>query len=236
MRLDLHVHTNHSADALHDIKQMILKAKQKFIDAIAITDHNKLFSLTKAKELSKQYKIKIIPGIEIGKLGYINHILALNIDSIPKSRNIHEIIEYVEDEGGITIAPHPFSKIGFKDYERYKFHAVERINGVNWICNRRFKATSKMPQVANSDAHATYMLGYTYTEMEHSESIEQILENIRKGLCKPKGTAIPTYLTMRLALTLSLVKSIQQFLCMKTESFLLEDAFYLKYRGYWSRG
>jgi predicted metal-dependent phosphoesterase TrpH len=226
MKIDLHVHTNHSLDAIHDIKQIIKQAKRKKLGAIGITDHNKLFSYDKAKELSKQYNIKIIPGIEIGKLGYLHHILALNIINLPKSQDINEIIEFIDEEGGITIAPHPFSKLGFKNYEKYKFHAVERINGLNFLCNFKFKSKSNIPQLSNSDAHATYMLGYAYTETEYTETVEQILENIRKGICIPKGTSIPIHLIMRFCLTLSIRKTIKCFNIIKNKSFAYEDTIY----------
>ena len=70
MKVDLHVHTKNSKDAIHDIKVIIKKAKKVGLSAIAITDHNKLLSEKRAKELSRKYKILIIPGIEIGKLRF----------------------------------------------------------------------------------------------------------------------------------------------------------------------
>jgi predicted metal-dependent phosphoesterase TrpH len=214
---------------------MIKKAKKCGLEAIAITDHNKLFSHRKARELSKQYNIMILPGIELGKLGYLKHVLAINIEKIPPYFDTHEILEFINDEGGLSIAPHPFSKLGYSDYYKYRFHAVEKINGVNWICNLRFKSSNDVPKLGSSDAHAQYMLGYTYTQTEHAETPEQLLEQIRKGICQPKGHAVPTHLTMRLGLTLSLRHLPQYMIKLQKKGLEYEDTLYSNYRGIWTR-
>lgn len=234
MKVDLHIHTKNSKDAIHDIKVIIKRAKKVGLSAIAITDHNKLFSEKRAKELSRQYEILIIPGIEIGKLRFQNHILALNINKLPDFKNTEEILELIEEENGLSIAPHPFSRIGFNNYKQYKFHAVEAKNGINWLSNIRYKSQSKIPELANSDAHAAYMLGYTWTETEDAETIEQVLENIRKGKCKPCGRFVPNFLTLRLGLTLGFKCLVKKINIIKKEGFGIEDTFYSNYRGTWA--
>ena len=235
MKIDLHTHTNNSNDGLHDLKTMIKKAKKVGLKAIAITDHNKLLSFKKAKDLSKQFKILVIPGIEIGKMRFLNHILALNIQKIPIYNNIIDILDFIFDNGGISIAPHPFSKIGFHDYSSYKFNAVEAKNGINWLCNIRYKRQRKIPEVASSDAHASYMLGYTWTEIESAETVEQVLENVRKGQCKPAGTIVPNRLTLKLFLTLGLQYIVKKCNIFNKERFVYEDAAYSNYLGVWTR-
>lgn len=235
MKIDLHVHTNNSNDGIHDLKTIIKQAKKVGLKAIAITDHNKLLSFKKAKDLTKQYNILVIPGIEIGKIRFLNHLLALNIQNVPTYDNIIDILDFIIDNGGVSIAPHPFSKIGFHDYSCYQFNAVEAINGINWLCNLRYKSQSKIPETANSDAHAAYMLGYTWTEIEFAETVEQVLENVRKGLCKPGGTIVPNHLTLKLFSTLSIRYIIKKFNISNKKGFGYENTFYSNYLGIWTR-
>ncbi|HVQ01738.1 MAG TPA: PHP domain-containing protein [Candidatus Thermoplasmatota archaeon] len=236
MKIDLHTHTNNSNDALHDIHLMIKYAKKVGLQAIAITDHNKLLTEKKARDLTKQYSILVIPGIELGKMGFLNHIIALNIKKIPTQTDVNEILQFINDEGGFSIAPHPFSRIGYHNYQDYKFNAVEAKNGINWICNLRYKPQHKLPEVGNSDAHAAYMLGYTWTEIEHADTIERLLETLRNRKCKPAGTTIPNHLIARLTVTLGARIIMKKYRQIPKVGFSYEDTFYFNYTGIWARG
>jgi len=234
MKTDLHVHTSHSPDALHDLATMIRRAKTAGLQAIAITDHNKLLSIEKAKELSRQHGILVIPGIEIGKRKFLRHILALNIAHTPSQEKAADILDFIRDEGGVSIAPHPFSRIGFRNYASLPFQAVEARNGINRLCNLQFRRQRRIAEVAGSDAHAAYMLGYTWTETPPAESVDDLLEHIRHGRCKPAGSTVPWYRLLEVSTTLSLRFTVRK-LGITQPRFSIEDMFYLPYLGAWAR-
>ena len=233
MKVDLHVHTNHSPDALHDLTTMIRRAKHVGLHAIAITDHNKLLSTTKARQLTKEHGILVIPGIELGKRKYLRHILGLNISHIPTCDQPADILDFIKDEGGISIAPHPYSRIGFRNYHTLPFHAVEAHNGINRLCNLRFRQQRRIAEVAGSDAHAAYMLGYTWTNTEPADTIDDLLEHIRHGHCHPAGHSVPAYRLLQVSTTLSLRYAIRK-LTFRRPTISLEDVFYLPYIGAWA--
>jgi len=66
-KADLHIHTVLSPCASLEMgpKNIIATALQKNLNIIAITDHNAVYNCKAAIELSKEYDILVIPGIEI---------------------------------------------------------------------------------------------------------------------------------------------------------------------------
>lgn len=79
--VDLHVHTNCSDGTLSP-EEVVKEAFDKNIGVIAITDHDNVSGIARAKEEAKKYDIKVIPGIECSTAcdtGTL-HILGYNID------------------------------------------------------------------------------------------------------------------------------------------------------------
>lgn len=79
--IDLHVHSNISDGTLSP-KELVLYAKKNQLRAFALTDHDTIKGIAKAKEEGKNHNIEIISGIELSTF-YQNtelHILGLFID------------------------------------------------------------------------------------------------------------------------------------------------------------
>ena len=83
-KFDLHVHTPASkcfADKTVTAEQIVAKALQQGLSAIAITDHNTGEWVDKVKNAAKGTGLTIFPGVEITVGDARNHIIALlNID------------------------------------------------------------------------------------------------------------------------------------------------------------
>lgn len=69
MKGDLHCHTKLS-DGSEGIEEVIAMAKRIGLDFIAITDHDTISSLSRAKVLAKRYGVQIIPGTEFSCWDY----------------------------------------------------------------------------------------------------------------------------------------------------------------------
>ncbi|MCU4674790.1 PHP domain-containing protein [Catenovulum sp. 2E275] len=84
MRFDLHSHTNCSDGELSP-EELVLRAENKAIDVLAITDHDTVSAITPAKAAIKKHKLNLtlIEGVEISTSwhGFEIHIVGLNIDS-----------------------------------------------------------------------------------------------------------------------------------------------------------
>lgn len=61
---DLHVHTNHS-DGVCEIREVLSRAKEKGIKAIAITDHDTVDQFDEIKEIGNELGIETIKGVEM---------------------------------------------------------------------------------------------------------------------------------------------------------------------------
>jgi predicted metal-dependent phosphoesterase TrpH len=199
MKIDFHVHTNRSVDAVHTPREMLKKAKAAGLDGIAITDHNRLFPWIEARRLSKEFSIVVIPGIEGGNIGIQKHWIALGITrNIADFRlSIQKVLSHIRSESGISVAPHPHTRLGYAEYAPAGFDAVEVLNGCEPHANRLINNTHNIPELGGSDAHAAPMLGFTWTDVDAEGTAEDILEAVRHGRCSPGGSTIPFFPHLR---------------------------------------
>lgn len=64
MLVDLHVHSNVSDGSLSP-SEVVIHAKEKGLDAIALTDHDTVQGIDEAMAAGGLYKVEVIPGIEL---------------------------------------------------------------------------------------------------------------------------------------------------------------------------
>jgi hypothetical protein len=191
MKVDFHVHTRRSVDAVHSPRQMVKKARDAGINAIAITDHSRIFPKSEAQSLSREFGLVVIPGIEGGNIAVQRHWIALGIDRQITNTRIDLVLESIRQDSGVSVAPHPHSRLGYGNYAGLGFDAVESLNGSEPGSNEQVRNIHKIPEVAGSDSHALSMLGFCWTEVDADETMESILESVRRGLCRPEGSTIP---------------------------------------------
>jgi len=79
--VDLHTHTTYS-DGILTPAELLTKAESKGLRAISITDHDSIDGCIEARELSKEYFVEIIDGIEFSCYEDAKefHILGYNFD------------------------------------------------------------------------------------------------------------------------------------------------------------
>ncbi|MBM7556202.1 PHP domain-containing protein [Halanaerobacter jeridensis] len=96
-RVDLHMHSNYSDDADLPVKELIVRANQKDLAAISITDHNCTAAIDEALELTKDSDLEIIPGVEFDTNYGTNtlHILGYYIDW--KSNRIDQLLDGMDE-------------------------------------------------------------------------------------------------------------------------------------------
>lgn len=111
--IDLHVHTT-ASDGQYSPAQIIGKAAEKNLKAIAITDHDTVAGLQEAKEAGQELGVTVVPGIELNitfPTGEF-HLLGLGIktpspalinivENVIKNRNDRnaQIIEKMNQDG-----------------------------------------------------------------------------------------------------------------------------------------
>lgn len=111
--IDLHVHTT-ASDGQYTPTEIINKAIEKNIKAIAITDHDTVAGIEEAKIAAKDKEITLVPGIELNINGSPGefHLLGLGLketssslqtvlENVITNRNIRNenIIQKMKDDG-----------------------------------------------------------------------------------------------------------------------------------------
>jgi hypothetical protein len=170
---------------------MVRRAKMAGLDGIAITDHNALFPAKEARDLSREFGILVIPGIEGGRIALGRHWIALGIADIPTCTSIPDILASVDSQNGVSIAPHPCSPAGIPRFADLGFTAAEQINGTEYRTNRRVAVPEGIAALGSSDAHAAYMLGHTWTRMMCDATVDDVLGCLERGACTPEGSVVP---------------------------------------------
>ncbi|MEA3457061.1 MAG: PHP domain-containing protein [Candidatus Thermoplasmatota archaeon] len=214
IKLDLHVHSQYSDDAVGSPRDIIKSLKKKGLQGMAFTDHNTVSGGIAALKIAPKDFI-VIPGIEISTAD--GHILALNVKkNIPKKLSTEETVDIIIDEGGIPIIPHLFrSMSGIKTAKlktvRDSIHAIEVFNS----CSQP-KTNLKIAKVAKefnlggtggSDAHNPLYAGYGYTLVDTTDfNPDTVLSEINKKKTWGEGTVLPLeYRRNRM------IKSVKQF-------------------------
>jgi predicted metal-dependent phosphoesterase TrpH len=194
IRADLHIHTNYSPDAAIPPKTIVDQLyAHPIIKAAAITDHNTIEGYHKAQQLASAYQdILIIPGVEITTIE--GDLIILGITELPpKPWTAKNVIDFAKERQALTIAAHPYRTRGLGDLTKnYNVDAIEVLNGISSPhANKMAENLAKemgLPGVAGSDAHQVNELWATYTEIQASSDVDEILKAIKKGLVRVAST------------------------------------------------
>jgi predicted metal-dependent phosphoesterase TrpH len=195
LKIDLHIHSYYSYDSVITPKDLIFYAKKHGLDAIAVTDHDRIDG---ALKIVKEKDFLIIPGIEVSSLN--GHIIGLNVhEVIPAKLGVDETVDRIHVAGGIAVACHPitFFKGSLGSHTNSRFDAVEVINAsafpFSYSVNRGKRLALQLgkAQTAGSDAHYGPEIGCAYTLVEAELEFEDVIRALTKGLCEPFGKAIP---------------------------------------------
>lgn len=97
--IDLHIHSKYSDDGEYTVREIMGLGKQADIKYLSITDHNSVRALREAFELSDEYGIKVISGVELDCTHKNKnlHLLGYNFDYMyPEFLKIEENIKRQE--------------------------------------------------------------------------------------------------------------------------------------------
>jgi predicted metal-dependent phosphoesterase TrpH len=190
---DLHIHSVYSFDATTTVRAILRQAKDTGLNVIAVTDHDEIRGSLEASQIAPEYGIEAIPAAEVTtKEG---HLVALWIHELPqKGLSLLDTLLMIGKQGGIAIAPHPFSNLPGS-------LSMESVVGV--LTNPRAKAVLKgmethnmstqkfdtiaqklsiylpLAKLASSDSHVYWSVGAGRSEFpgETAQDLRHALEN-----------------------------------------------------------
>jgi predicted metal-dependent phosphoesterase TrpH len=189
MLIDLHAHTwPRSHDSVLSPDDLVVRAKQAGLDAIAFTEHDTLWDAPSVQALREKHNFMVLAGVEISTDD--GHMLVFGIDKyiFGMHRSDH-LARYVESAGGTMVAAHPYRRQmpwyvrNDEEYEQalqraaqnpaYSFCcALEELNGRGSdkenAFAKRLADRMGMPGTAGTDSHAIQDIGRcaTYFDRE----------------------------------------------------------------------
>ena len=194
IKADLHIHSYYSKDSIITPKDLVSCAKRRGLDAVAVTDHNRVDG---ALKMAKETDFLIIPGVEISSLH--GHIIGLNLrEPVDRGLSADETVDRIHDLGGLAIACHPFARLkgSVGKHVTGRFDAVEAINasafpfGSSTRKAHQLAERLQLPKTAGTDAHYGPVIGKAYTTIEAEPNPESIAMAIAKGKCEVAGKSI----------------------------------------------
>ena len=204
LKLDLHLHTFHSSDAVNRIEEINMKCVEQGLDGYAVSDHDTLDGVEEA--LKSRDGLVVVPGLEVSARGA--HILCLEPkEVVPPNLSMLDTVERIHGQGGTAILAHPYglprSWVSINQASLCGFDAIEVANSAQFPYdtitgyNRRLAEELGLPVTGGSDSHIPRTIGRAYTIVDSdSREVEDIVEAIKKGRTEAIGSG--TSLTERL--------------------------------------
>lgn len=210
LSVELHTHSDRSYDGRDSIEMLLEQAEAIGLDALAVTDHDRIEASLEAAEIAPEYGLIGIPGAEVTSAA--GHVLGLGIEQcVPTGLSFEETVEQIHDLGGIAIVPHPFqgARHGVAPNIQHEqlalADAIEVYNSrlLTGRSNRkakRFATYRGLSMTAGSDAHIAEMVGQAVTQVaSESRTIDAVLQAITDGDTTVVGERTPWRISLQQA-------------------------------------
>lgn len=185
-KADTHVHTDYSGfnslglmsfpESVIDPEKQVDDARRRGLDVLCITDHNEVAGGILAQKYARKFDdIDVVVGDEV--MTDQGEVIGLWMtEKLEKWLSPEEAVDLIHEQGGVAIAPHPFSVHVNGMQEKIldlPLEGIEVINGghpdpySNLMAQRvAERYPGKWATVSGSDAHSLFTAGYNWTEFE----------------------------------------------------------------------
>jgi predicted metal-dependent phosphoesterase TrpH len=180
-------------------------AKKRGLDAIAITDHNRL-------TLARGGPLPVIAGEEVKTTK--GEVIGLFLtEEILKGLSPEETFDRIREQGGLIVIPHPFDR--FRARTALLLHNVKppkdsliEVRNARYIIPRFeqeafvYAKKHRFSIVAGSDAHTPVEVGRAWTEVPEFSDLEELYYHLKKGKTSIGGS----YSSTTVHLTVPVIK------------------------------
>ncbi len=190
VRMDCHLHTALSGDAVTTIDQLAERVQAEHLDVVCITDHNVTAAAIAAAE--RGIGARVIIGEEIRTRD--GDLIGLFLtERIPYVLPLDEAVRLIRDQGGLVYLPHPF------DPGRSSLRAAAQrlcasgVADVIEVFNAKVEdqryndqavalaARFGLPGAAGSDAHDPDGIGAAYLELPDFDGPAEFLAALQRA-------------------------------------------------------
>jgi predicted metal-dependent phosphoesterase TrpH len=193
MKIDLHTHTYPASSCSNmAVEQLILAARERSLDGICLTEHNKPWDRDEVSRLRDEFDFQIFRGMEVTTRD--GDILVFGLDEpVRDILTATELRLRLPEDSTYMIAAHPFRgflMFGFSQLaltperaaDRPVFRAVNAIEAYNCKVTQQESEMAfdvanrvKLPCVAGSDAHTVADVGTLFTCFDNTISTDEEL-------------------------------------------------------------
>jgi predicted metal-dependent phosphoesterase TrpH len=187
LRVDWHVHTVASGDAVTTLDQLAERVGALDLDVICITDHHVISTAVDA--VARDLGVRVIIGEEIRTS--VGEIVGLFLSSrIPYVLPVRDAVDRIHAQGGIVYLPHPYDplrcSVGADAEALCRLGLVDAVEVFNAKIREplhnaaaaALAARWDLPGGAGSDAHDPAGLGAAYLEMPDFDGPQDFLSKL----------------------------------------------------------
>ncbi|MBI5109620.1 MAG: PHP domain-containing protein [Rhodocyclales bacterium] len=206
MWIDTHCHTKYSYDNWLEPLDLIRRAKALGLDGAVITEHYSYEASAPVEQVGRDEGFLILRGVEIATDK--GHLLAYgveddgwNIWGRDSYLPLEEVIDRINELGGICAPAHPFRNVGLASLmegllELKDIAAVESHNGVNADSDNDLAISASgylgLTTLGGSDCHKTPAVGRCATEFSQPvHDMASFIAAVKAGACR--GAYYPGY-------------------------------------------
>ncbi|MBU0623438.1 MAG: PHP domain-containing protein [Candidatus Thermoplasmatota archaeon] len=175
MEIDLHIHSQYSPDSRSKPDQIVKRALELSLGAIAVTDHSSWKGWLATSEISPK-ELLIVPGAELKTER--GDLLALFVREEVRTNIFAEAVDAIHNQGGLAIVPHPGVSPRLMKEDVSLADGLEIFNAtVSEKANGRAVLLAKnlgKPGIASSDAHLISEIGNGATRVPTCTSLEEL--------------------------------------------------------------
>jgi predicted metal-dependent phosphoesterase TrpH len=191
VRVDCHLHTAASGDAVTTIEQLAGRVRQLGLDVVCITDHNVTSAAVAAAE--RDIGARVVIGEEVRTPD--GDVIGLFLtERIPYVLPLAEVVSLIRGQGGLVYLPHPFDPGRSSLGEAATRLCADGLADVVEVFNAKIEDQARngkaaelaarygLPAAAGSDAHDPDGIGAAYLEMPDFDGPQSFLTSLRDAV------------------------------------------------------
>ncbi len=185
IRLDLHIHSQHSHDGRMTLEEITQTAEQRGLDVVAVCDHDVVYTGD-----TSCHGVLVIPGVEFST--EYGHLLGLFLKEPLTYTTWEETLQRIHAQGGLAVLAHPFQH---SREETRLLPLVPYLDGIevwNGRANRKNPSANAMARdfavrhgltfFAGSDAHLKQEIGNGVVTLTVSAvTLSAVYEALKNG-------------------------------------------------------